>query len=409
MRERVKTGLLVAAAAALAVVAALVEPESATPEIMSDQGEAFYPKFTDAQAPRSIEVIDYDEATATARPFKVQFQRGRWLITSHFNYPVDAGERMAKTAAALMDLRKDLVRSDSPADHAQYGVVDPLDQKVAGLAGRGKRVTLRDGRGEVLADYILGKAVEGKSGYRYARVPGAKRVYAVKTDADPAARFADWVDANLLRIAGPSIRKVTVNSYSIDEALGRLSNVETLVLTQEKDQWKLEGAAKFDLAPVKAMAATLDTLKVAGAQPKPPALAADLKQGQVRLSLETAMALRQKGFFLAPNGRLYANEGEMAVETADGLVYTLRFGEVAAGAGEAKPAAGADRYLFATVNFDAARAARYGGDAAAGERRARDLNSRFADWFYVISAADFEKLRVKRKDVAGGAKPGTSP
>jgi ABC-type multidrug transport system ATPase subunit len=49
----------------------------------------------------------------------------------------------------------------------------------------------------------------------------------------------------------------------------------------------------------------------------------------------------------------------------------------------------------------AARAARYGGDAASGERRARELNNRFADWFYVIRGADFEKLRLKRRDVVG--------
>jgi hypothetical protein len=399
MRESYKTGLWLAAAAALVVVAALVEPEGATPEILSDQGEAFYPKFTDPQAPRSIEVIDYDEATATARPLKVQFERGRWLITSHHNYPVDAGERMAKTAAALIDLKKDLVRSDNPADHAQFGVVDPLDQKVSGLSGRGKRVTLRDAKGEVLADYIFGKAVEGKPGQRFVRVPGSKRTYAVKTDADPSARFADWVDASLLRISSGSIRKVTINSYSIDESLGRLTNVETLVLTQEKGEWKLEGATKFNLAPVKAMAGVLDGLKVVGASPKPAGLAEDLKQGQVRLSLEVSMALRQKGYFLAPNGRLYANEGEMTVETADGLVYVLRFGEVATGAaGETKPGAkGENRYLFATVNFDAARAAKYGGDPAAGQRRAGELNRRFSDWFYIISDADFQKLRLRRK------------
>ncbi len=404
MRESHKTGLWLAAAAALVVVAALVSPESVTPEILSDQGQGFYPKFTDPQAPRSIEVIDYDEATATARPFKVEFERGRWLITSHYNYPVDAGERMAKTAASLIDLKKDSVRSDNPADHAQLGVVDPLDQKVSGLSGRGKRVTLRDARGEVLADFIFGKPVEGKPGQRFVRVPGSKRTYAVKTEAEPSARFADWVDPGLLRIANASIRKVTINSYSIDETLGRLSNMETLVLTQEKDQWKLEGAAKFNVAPVKAMAGVLDGLKVAGASPKPPGLAEDLKQGQVRLSIEVSMALRQRGYFLAPNGRLYANEGEMTVETADGLVYALRFGEVATGAaGEAKPAAGGEnRYLFATVSFDAARATKYGGDAAAGERRARDLNRRFADWFYIISDADFQKLRLRRKDIAGG-------
>jgi len=49
----------------------------------------------------------------------------------------------------------------------------------------------------------------------------------------------------------------------------------------------------------------------------------------------------------------------------------------------------------------AARAARYGGDAASCERRARELNNRFADWFYVIRGADFEKLRLKRRDVVG--------
>ena len=57
---------------------------------------------------------------------------------------MDVGDRLVKTAAALMDVKKDQVRSDSPLDHARYGVIDPLDQKVAGLAGRGKRVTLRD-------------------------------------------------------------------------------------------------------------------------------------------------------------------------------------------------------------------------------------------------------------------------
>ena len=42
--------------------------------------------FTDAQAPRTIEVVDYDEATATALPLKVQFLQGKWVIASHYNY-----------------------------------------------------------------------------------------------------------------------------------------------------------------------------------------------------------------------------------------------------------------------------------------------------------------------------------
>ncbi len=58
--------------------------------------------------------------------------------------------------------------------------------------------------------------MEGKAGYSYVRVPGQKRTYAVKTDADPSAHFADWVNAGLLRIASASIRKVTINRYNID-------------------------------------------------------------------------------------------------------------------------------------------------------------------------------------------------
>ena len=71
MTESVKTAVLAGAALALAISAAVVEPEARVPAIMSDQGEAFYPNFTDAQAPRTIEVVDYDEATATALPLSL--------------------------------------------------------------------------------------------------------------------------------------------------------------------------------------------------------------------------------------------------------------------------------------------------------------------------------------------------
>jgi hypothetical protein len=406
MRESVKTAAFCAGALVLAVTASVFEPESATPEILEDQGEAFYPKFTDPQAAKVIEVVDYDEATATARPLKVEFQKGRWVISSHHNYRVDIGDRLVKTAAAMIDLKKDSVRSDSVQDHPQFGVVDPLDQKIAGLSGRGKRVTFRDQRGAVLADYVLGKVVEGKAGYRYVRLPGQKRTYVVKTGAEPSARFADWVNADLLRIARKSIRKVISNSYSIDEAFGRLANVETVTLLHEGGKWRSQGGEPVKTGAVDQMANTLAALKIVDVRPKPAPLAADLRKGQLALSLETAMSLRQRGYYLSPNGRLLANEGELTVETADGLSYILRFGEIAASAGETKTAAsgGEDRHLFVTVHFDPAKAASYGADAAKGERMERGLNDRFADWYYIISGSDFQKLKLTRKDALSGVR-----
>ncbi|RPJ58541.1 MAG: hypothetical protein EHM23_17260, partial [Acidobacteria bacterium] len=93
MRERLVTLVFVAVAAALAVTAALVQPESATQALFDDQGQAFYPKFIDPLVCKALEVVAYDETTATARPFKVEFQNRRWSLPSHFNYPADAQNR----------------------------------------------------------------------------------------------------------------------------------------------------------------------------------------------------------------------------------------------------------------------------------------------------------------------------
>lgn len=404
-RETAKTAIFCVAALALAVAAGVVEPESKTPEIFSDQGQVLFPRLTDPLAAKALEVVEYDEATATARPFKVEFRRGRWTIPSHFNYPADAKDRLAKTAAALVDLKKDLVRSDLVEDHSKYGVIDPLDQKVTSLTGRGKRVTLRDEQGAVLADLILGEAAKDKLGYRYVRLPGQKRTYAVKTDADPSARFEDWIERDLLKIAAGAIRKVTIHNYSINETVGRVENTETVVLNHENDKWAMQGADKPNLAAIHALAATLANLKIAGVQPKPPTLTDSLRSGRVQISMESMLSLRQKGFFITPDGRLLSKEGELQVETANGLTYTLRFGEVVSGqTTEAKkiPGPGENRYLFVTVTYDPAREVKYSGSAGNGEKIARELSSRFAEWYYVISGTDSSKLRLKRKDLVKG-------
>lgn len=400
MRETAKTAAWVAAAALMAILAALTEPERATPEILSDQGEPFYPAFRDPEQARVIEVIDYDEATATARPLKVEFRRGRWVLASHHNYPVELGDRLARHAAGLVDLRKDTVLSDSAEDHARFGVIDPLDVRVASLTGRGKRVTLRDSHGDVLADYIFGKPVEGKPGYRYLRVPGRKRTYMARTEADPSARLADWVEPNLLRLAAAALQRIVLHIYAIDETFGRVSRAETITLVRQDGAWS--GAEKLPRGALQSLLATLEGLRIEDVRPKPPTVAQDLREGQLRLSLESALSFRQYGFFLTPQGRLLAKEGELSAETADGLVYVLRFGEVATSGGEVKSAGGRgeNRFLMVTVNYDAARAAKYGGDGSAGDRRARELNQRFADWYYVIRGADFEKLRPGRKEAA---------
>ena len=386
-REMLKTSAFVFAAVTLVAAAAWIQPESSKSVIFSDQGEALFPAFRDVLAVKAIEVVDYSETDATARPLKVEFRKGRWIISSHNDYPAEAKERLAKTAASLLDLKKDIVVSDRVEDHGQYGVIDPLDPKVTSLQGRGKRVTLRNAQGEVLADLIAGKTAKEREGYRYVRMPGQKRTYAVKTDADPSAKFEDWVESNLLRLSAADIRGIVINSYSIQESIGRLSNMDRIVLARQGDVWKMEGSDKVNRGKVQSLISALDSLRVVGARPKPPQLADALKsRGPLQMTLETVMSLRQRGFVISPDGRLLSSQGELMVETAAGLLYTLRFGEVVSGA--------ADRYLFVTIS------PKQGAQPSeAADRAIKALEAKFADWYYIISQADFSKLHLKRQDL----------
>jgi hypothetical protein len=162
--------------------------------------------------------------------------------------------------------------------------------------------------------------------------------------------------------------------------------------------------------------------------------------------------MMRHGFFIMQDGNRFivvSNEGEMNVSCDDGVVYTLRFGEVLVGSGEEITSGAADpkkdkkddkkggsenRYLFVGVRYDETLLAApvepkpYVADPAKkpeeqkaaeeqskkdkeeyetkkkdwekkkedGKKRADKLALRFSDWYYVISADAFKKLRVDR-------------
>jgi hypothetical protein len=414
MNELKRTALFCVSAVVLAAAAMVVDPGAATPDIFSDQGELFYPQFTDPQAPKAIEIVDYNEQTATPTPLKVEFRENKWGIPSHHGYPADAENRLAKTAATLMELHKDIVVSDNVDDHAQFGVIDPLDQDASSPVGYGKRVTLRDAEGKALADFIVGKTVEGKLGYRYLRIPGERRTYAVQTDADISAEFHDWIETDLLKLASGDIRRIIVNRYSINEQMLTLENFERLTLTKSDGKWSIGGGGTPSQSKIEELTGALEKLRIVDVQAKPEGLSQDLKTTKgILLTDESLNSLAGHGFYQF-NGQLLSNEGEVTVETANGLQYALRFGEIALGdspaAAKAEESAdqksspeGERRYVFITVDYSQARAQQYVGEGKEPDKRgqelANELRSRFADWYYVISGADFTKLRPRRRDI----------
>ena len=258
------------------------------------------------------------------------------------------------------------------------------------------------------------------------------------------------------------MKSLYIDDYSIDEDNGTVDVRDKLELTKGADnKWALAGlpaSEQLDESKVNTMASALSRITITGVRPKPESISHDLRSNaSMQIDPLVRMGLQSKGFFITRDGRLLSNEGEVRVGTQDGVVYTLRFGEilfgegldVSAGADEAKPGAESNpakkteggtenRYLFVTAAFDETRLppkptppegyqpttssapasapAEGGRDAAAkaaaeqyekslkdwedkaakGRKKAEELNNRFAPWYYVISASDFKSIRLDR-------------
>lgn len=377
MNETVKTTLYVASAAVLGALAWMAAPTSEPPPVFDDQGTPFFPGFTDPVGTpddptvTAMEVISYDEATASAHPFKVEFKDGVWRIPSHHDYPADAYDHVAKTASGVVGLTRDKLVSTLAEDHARLGVLDPLAESVTDFSGLGRRITLRDRGGQALADFIIGKEVKDSQGMHYVRLPDSKRTYAVKVDLELSTNFSDWIETDLLELEDPDLREVVIDTHSVNEATGTVDLGEKLELTKDDEQkWQLAAVAEGETlqeTAVKDLARELGNLKIVGVRRKPEGLTHDLRQEEgMRLDEMAVLQLQQKGYFVARSGQLYSNDGELRATTKDGVEYTLRFGEVLYGSGEALTAGtegegeGAEksegstetRYLFVTAHFD---------------------------------------------------------
>jgi hypothetical protein len=315
----------------------------------NDQGEAFFPDFKDPLACTDLEVVSFDPSTATASRFQVMFKDKKWVIPSHYSYPADAKDRLSKTAAAVMDLTKDTIRSDAVEDQEVMGVIDPLDLKINTVQGRGKLVRLRDGSEKVLAELIVGNEIKGterKDGgaaQRYVRVPGQKRIYGINVKADLSTRFADWIETNLLKVEASHIRKITFDNYKIHEAHDERGTFLQVVRGEKPTIERKDSTGPWTMADLSAdqeliedklrtLTDALADLKIVGIRRRPPGLE-NLNQKELRLTPLVMASLQSKGYYPTREG-LYSDQGDAIIYTDEGVVYTLRYGGPVFGSGD---------------------------------------------------------------------------
>ncbi len=448
MSENRKTLIYVGVAAALLLLVLITTPGRVNPEEYSDVGELFFEDFTDPNSATTLEIIKFDEEIGTAKPFKVTFDGQIWAIPSHHNYPADGKDRLARTAAGLIGIKKDGFRSDNAADHEACGVIDPLDETATSLAGRGERVTVKDASGQVLADLIIGRATGEEENLRFVRVPRQKRIYVSKLDLNISTSFADWIETDLFKVEKDEIEKVIIRDYFINERTRRVVKRGEVLLAKTNGDWKagkMRSNEEINSTKMDSLLRGIDELSIVGVRPKPEGLSQSLSQAEenIPMSDEAMLSLQSKGYYFTRDGSLLSNEGELEVQTSEGLTYVLRFGEVLYGEAEAVTAGtegsdekstgpGENRYLFITTSFNEdffieptqPRSLEFQGktdedltdtdkqnkelyekhegwkkQVEKGQKKSTLLRQRFAKWYYVISSSSFEKVHLKKSDL----------
>lgn len=316
-----------------------MRPVELPPVQFEDTGEPLFPGFTDPTSATGLAVVAWDEKEAKVVRFEVEQKQGKWVIPSHNDYPADGTARMGKAAASFIDVKKDRFYGDNVADHPAFGVLDPEGPEGKGDE-KGQRITIKDASGTLLVDIIVGKAIEGRPGFHYVRMPsgdGSKRVYGTELKLDISTKFEDWIEKDLLKVERDEFIAMVYDPYSVDEVEGRVTGFNPVRAeavdpsATSKSDWKAgEGTEvppgkQIDSMKVRQMLTQMASLKIVGVRPRPP----------VRNIIEQqilAQEMKRKGFFLVPtaDGRaqLYGNEGTLSAITEDGIVYSLLFGEV---------------------------------------------------------------------------------
>ena len=242
MTEGRRTSIFVLAAVLLVAAAWLARPRSDTTDAVGERGQRFFPEFTDPNRAASLEVVEFDEQTSAARPFKVMNREGRWTIPSHQDYPADGATRLSSVAAAVIALEKDDVVSDNVSDHERCGVLDPLDETLPTPRGRGTRITVRGANDVVLADIITGHPVDGRPHLRYVRRPGERRVYVARLDnLQVSTRFEDWIEPNLLLVDRSDIDQIGSAYTAMRRPGGSPSGTQSACAARRPDVWEADG------------------------------------------------------------------------------------------------------------------------------------------------------------------------
>ncbi|MDG2384907.1 MAG: DUF4340 domain-containing protein [Pirellulaceae bacterium] len=367
--------------AGLAIVAAGLAFATRTGPVGIDQpeqiGKPLFDDFEDPLAANSMKIVRFDEDLSKLSEIEIKEIDGIWTLPSHAGYPADAENKIRDAATPFVDMKIIDVVTDKDGEHATYGVLEPGADKLAvGDQGVGTLVNIKDESGKNLVDLVIGK--EYQEGQHYVRPVKHSRVYLAAVDPSTLpVRFDDWIEKDLLNVSAFDISGMTLKDYSFDVAQtlrGPITQFDRrfeMQVSDENGQWKLDSlleARNDNLVPVEltegqqlnqerlnAMKDALDNLEIVDVARKPAGLGEDLKADKGFFNNQSGVdSLIEKGVYpvqLDGSVELLSTDGEVLVDTKEGVQYVLRFGG-AAGVDTESNDAGLNRYLLVSARVN---------------------------------------------------------
>lgn len=394
MNETIRTGIYVGVAAVVALLAWASRPRLEQPKDLKRElvNKPLFEDFTDPLAARSLEIVKFDEDSAALDAFKVAQKSGRWVIPSHGDYPADAETQLRDAATSLVGLTVLDIATESASDHALFGVLEPDRTKLkVGDEGVGTLVAMQDEKDNDLVRLIVGKEVDRSPGQRFVRKPSEEVVYVAKISLDKLpTEFDKWIEKDLLKLNSFDVSRVALKDYSVLPSQGGQYVYSpraeaSIAWSTEQSSWNLEKLVlhsrsgpreaglgeqeELNSQKLDDLKTALDDLKIVDVARKPEGLGSSLRAGaellQNQAQISTLVAF---GFIPVPaqdseKVEIYASNGEVAIETRDGVQYVLRFGNIEGAeksdqrseAEKADPAAKDEvklnRYLFVTAQL----------------------------------------------------------
>lgn len=384
-----KTSALFAAVAAVCLgLAWWSRPDAITNENdlkVEVTGQPVFAKFEDPNEATSFQIVKYDDSLGQLDRFEVAKDKtsNMWKLPSYEDYPADAAEQVRDATTPLISMPILSVASLDRGDHALYGVVNPDDDKLSvGESGVGKLVRVKGEANQVLAELVIGKAVDGAEGQHYVRVPTEDATYIVELNTEPfTTDFKKWINQQLLEVRSFDISTVGLRDYAIlptQNGYGMSRNFDAdLTFDSAKNAWSLDRFITYDQGkaseteltadeklqdkPLNDLRNAVQDLEIVSVRRKPKGLAADLKADKSLMeNKESLQSLVSQGFIPQEgvNGtEIFATGGETLVGTAAGVKYLLRFGEAVtdlSGVTEAEDdtSSGLRRYLLVSAVLD---------------------------------------------------------